>query len=465
MDTNNTSTKPVNAASDFDSQLAVGNATSNFSLDSESIIMVIGVGGAGGNAVNHMQQMGIHGVNFVVCNTDRAALDNCLVQNKLVLGPGHGAGNKPEVGRKFAIESEDQIRSLLETSGVKMLFIAAGMGGGTGTGASPVIANIAHDLGILTVAVVTMPFRMEGPKRYQYAVDGIEELHKWVDSLLIIDNERLRKLYGKLPIKDAFGKADDVLGMATKGIAELITVEYALVRVDFADVETVMRGSGRAHMSVVSASGDSRALQVAEGALSSSLLDDNHISGAKEILLSFSVSDINRLTHDDITDAMEYIQRNASYIDEDGNTHSANIIWGASEKKWLADDELELVVVATRFSDGDKINIEKDYINPDENIDPFAPKTPEQEPAKPINTPGSTVRPPIHTPSAGPTILPPQDKYKLVRLQQKEPAFGRQKKQFIAEGDNYTKTMFRPMPKVDETEQAASNGNNSLFPN
>ena len=442
-----------NAASDFDSQLVGGSATSNFTLDSESIIMVIGVGGAGGNAVNHMQQMGIHGVNFVVCNTDRAALDNCLVQNKLVLGPGHGAGNKPDVGRKYAIECEEQIRSLLETSGVKMLFIAAGMGGGTGTGASPVIANIAHDLGILTVAVVTMPFRMEGPKRYQYAVDGIGELHKWVDSLLIIDNERLRKLYGKLPIKDAFGKADDVLGMATKGIAELITVEYALVRVDFSDVETVMRGSGRAHMSVVSAAGENRALQVAEGALSSSLLDDNHISGAKEILLSFSVSDINKLTHDDITDAMEYIQRNASYTDEEGNTHSANIIWGASEKKWLADDELELVVVATRFSDGQEIKIETEYSNPEGDPDPFGttPKSPEPEPQG-KSGPVVVGRPPIHTPTEGPTIQPPQDKYELVRLQMKGPAYGRQKRQFIAESETHAKTNFRPMAKVEEVE-------------
>ena len=447
METNN-----INAASDFDSQLVGGNTTSNFALDSESIIMVIGVGGAGGNAVNHMQQMGIHGVNFVVCNTDQGALDNCLVQNKLVLGPGLGAGNKPEVGRKYAIECEEQIRSLLETSGVKMLFIAAGMGGGTGTGASPVIANIAHDLGILTVAVVTMPFRMEGPKRYQYAVEGIGELHKWVDSLLIIDNERLRKLYGKLPIKDAFGKADDVLGMATKGIAELITVEYALVRVDFADVETVMRGSGRAHMSVVSASGDSRALQVAEGALSSSLLDDNHISGAKEILLSFSVSDINKLTHDDITDAMEYIQRNASYTDEDGNTHSANIIWGASEKKWLADDELELVVVATRFSDGQEIKIETEYTNPEPDPNPFTPTTP-SEPQTPVSKPTgtTTTRPPFPT-TEGPTIQPPQDKYMLVRLQQKEPAYGRQKMQLIADSETHTKTNFRPMAKVEEVE-------------
>lgn len=449
------------AANDFDSQLTSNSPKSNFQLDAESIIMVIGVGGAGGNAVNHMQRMGIHGVNFVVCNTDAAALDNCLVQNKLQLGPGHGAGNNPEVGRQYAIESEDQIRSLLETSGVKMLFIAAGMGGGTGTGASPVIANIAHDLGILTVAVVTMPFRMEGPKRYQYAVDGIEELHKWVDSLLIIDNERLRKLYGKLPIKEAFGKADDVLGMATKGIAELITVEYALVRVDFADVETVMRGSGRAHMSVVSASGDNRALQVAEGALSSSLLDDNHISGAKEILLSFSVSDINKLTHDDITDAMEYIQKNASYTDEDGNIHSANIIWGASEKQWLAEDELELVVVATRFSDGNELKIEPNYTTSDVDINPFEPKEVVVEDIAPRGGHQEIHR----RPTEGPTIQPPQDKYKLVRLQQVEPAYSRQKTQFSVESETQTRTQFRPIARQEETPMAEVESSGSLFQN
>ena len=457
---NNTSIKPQSAANDFDSQLTGSSTGSNLLLDAESIIMVIGVGGAGGNAVNHMQTMGIHGVNFVVCNTDEAALNNSPVQNKIVLGPGRGAGNKPEVGRKYALESEEQLRSLLETSGVKMLFIAAGMGGGTGTGASPVIAKIAHELGILTVAVVTMPFRMEGPKRYQFAKEGIEELHQWVDSLLIIDNERLRKLYGKLPVKDAFGKADDVLGMATKGIAELITVEYALVRVDFADVETVMRGSGRAHISVVSASGENRALQVAESALSSSLLDDNHISGAKEILLSLSVSDIDMLTHDDITDAMGYIQDNASYIDEDGNKHQANIIWGASEKKWLPEGELELVVVATRFDDGNELNFEATYEVVENDPSPF--ETPKREPAVVDDIkPRGEIRRPIEAP----TIQPPQDKYKLVRLQQKEPAFGRQKQQFLADSDTLIKTTFRPIAKAEDSEQAAVESYNSLFPN
>ena len=418
-----------------------------FNLDafeSYAKIVVIGCGGGGSNAVNQMVEEHMRGVSFWVCNTDAQALATSKAEHRLVLGRevtnGLGAGGDPEVGRAAAESSKEDLYEIIQ--GANMVFIAAGMGGGTGTGASPVIANIAHDLGILTVAVVTMPFRMEGPKRYQFATEGIEELHKWVDSLLIIDNERLRKLYGKLPIKDAFGKADDVLGMATKGIAELITVEYALVRVDFADVETVMRGSGRAHMSVVSASGDNRALQVAEGALSSSLLDDNHISGAKEILLSFSVSDIDKLTHDDVTDAMSYIQEHASYVDEDGNTHQANIIWGASEKKNLADDELELVVVATRFDDGNEIKIEP--YSPEADPDVFGSK-PSVEPVVDDIKPRPD-RHEIHRrPVEGPTIQPPQDKYKLVRMQQLEPAYTRQKQQFVAGGDSHTKTVFRPM--------------------
>ena len=424
----------------------VGDNLSSLELDSESIIMVIGVGGAGGNAVNHMQTMGIVGVNFVVCNTDRAALGNCQVKNKIQMGPGLGAGNKPERGRELAIESEEQLRSLLETSGVKMLFIAAGMGGGTGTGASPVIAKLAHELGILTVAVVTMPLRVEGTMRYESAVKGINELNQWVDSLLVIDNERVRQMYGKLPIKEAFGKADDVLGMATKGIAELITVKSALVRVDFADVETVMRGSGRAHMSVIKASGEDRALQVAEGALSSSLLDDNHITGAKEILLSFAVSNIDLLTQDDITIAMDYIQKQASYTDDDGNIHSANIIWGASEKDSLSDEELELVVVATRFADGDKLNIKPTY-QPVE--DPFEePKKEileEPKPEKKIVAP----KPPV-------VITAASDKYKQISTQLVSPAYIRMGCEFEAESDAQPRTIFQPVTR-DSAEETESN--------
>ena len=444
----------TNMADDLVTAIA-GDNISNIELDSESNIMVIGVGGAGGNAVNHMYKMGITGVNFVACNTDAKALNNCLVKNKVQMGPGLGAGNDPKRGKELAIESEEQLRSLLETSGANMLFIAAGMGGGTGTGASPVIAKLAHELGILTVAVVTMPFRMEGPGRYNSAVEGVNELNQWVDSILVIDNERLRMLYGKLPLKEAFGKADDVLSMATKGIAEIITVEEALVRVDFADVKKVMHNSGRTHMSMVKATGENRALDVAEAALSSSLLDDNNINGAKEILLNFAVRDIDLITQDDITIAMEYIQKHASYKDEDGNIHAADIIWGASQKPSLADDELELVVVATRFTDGTKLNIETTYTDPD----PFTvqPKVEEQkvveEPKKPLRD---------LTPRENVTITPQQDKYRQVGLQKREPAYVRLRSQFEVESDSQQKVNYQQQSVVRE-EYATKDGNGELF--
>ena len=451
---NNTNT--MSAAVDFDSPLATNSPKSNLHLDAESIIMVIGVGGAGGNAVNHMQTMGITGVNFVVCNTDGAALANCKVENKIQMGPGLGAGNDPKRGRELAIESEEQLRSLLETSGAKMLFIAAGMGGGTGTGASPIIAKLAHELGILTVAVVTMPFRMEGPTRYNSAVEGVTDLNQWVDSILVIDNERLRMLYGRLPLAEAFGKADDVLGMATKGIAELITVEKALVRVDFADVNKVMRNSGRTHMSMVKATGENRAMEVAEAALTSSLLDDNNINGAKEILINFSVKDINLLTHNDVTVAMEYIQKHASYKDEDGNIHQADIIWGASEKRTLESDELELVVVATRFADGNQLHYQTDYQVPDVE-QPFEEKpvkTPEVE--KPSHVP-------INPPKEPVVITPQQDRYRSIGLQKREPAYVRRHATFEDESGNVSSTTYHPKAREEAYNDSEITGGISLF--
>ena len=435
-----------------------GDNISNIEFDSESNIMVIGVGGAGGNAVNHMHQMGITGVNFVVCNTDAKALGNCTVNNKVQMGPGLGAGNDPKRGRELATESEEQLRSLLETSGAKMLFIAAGMGGGTGTGASPVIAKLAHELKILTVAVVTMPFRMEGPGRYNSAVEGVSELKQWVDSILVIDNERLRMLYGKLPLKEAFGKADDVLSMATKGIAEIITVEEALVRVDFADVKKVMLNSGRAHMSMVKATGENRALEVAEAALSSSLLDDNNINGAKEILLNFAVRDIDLITQDDITIAMECIQKHASYVDEDGISHDADIIWGACQKPSLADDELELVVVATRFTDGNTLKIEEHY-------PVFTPTTP-TPPTPPIMDPkkpgGEDKRDPeINKPRENVIITPPQDKYRQVILQKREPAYVRLRAQFEVNSEPQQMVNYQQQSVVRE-EHTATEGSGEL---
>ena len=436
-----------------------GGELSDIVLDSESQIMVIGVGGGGGNAVDHMQTMDIAGVNFVVCNTDRRALYNSAVRNKIQMGPGLGAGNIPAIGRKLAIESEEQLRTLLETSAPKMLFIAAGMGGGTGTGASPVIAKLAHDMGILTVAVVTMPLRVEGPSRYNNAVEGLKELNQWVDSLLVIDNERVNALYGDLPLKQAFGRADDVLGKATKGIAELITVEQAFIRVDFADVEKVMRKSGRAHMSVVKAEGENRALEVAEAALASSLLDDNHITGATEILISLSVRDIDQLAQNEITKVLEYIQKNASFTDEDGNLHEADIIWGVSEKPNLEDDEIEIVVVATRFADGNQLKVKTEYVSP-QIEDPFEDeiRTVETKPVEEVK-PTPTRRIETHEPV---TITPQQNRYKSISLQLREPAYLRRRSTFEDESEPVPPTPYHSVVReIQKEEPESSNG--SLF--
>jgi cell division protein FtsZ len=374
------------------------------------------------------------------------------------MGPGLGAGNKPEKGRELAIGSEDQLRSLLETSAPQMLFIAAGMGGGTGTGASPVIAKLAHDLGILTVAVVTMPLRVEGPKRYNNAVQGLNELNQWVDSLLVIDNERVNELYGDLPLKEAFGRADDVLGRATKGIAELITVEQALVRVDFADVEKVMRQSGRAHMSVVKGDGENRAIAVAEAALASSLLDDNHITGATEILISFSVKDINLLTQNEVTQVLTYIQKNASFTDEDGNIHEADIIWGASEKRELEDDEMELVVVATRFSDGNQLKVKTEYVSP-QTEEPFEVK----EEVKVIEPEKPAVRRATSIETKEPVVITPQqDRYKNIGVQKREPAYVRHRATFDDETEQLPSTPFHPVIR-DTSNDDMEGGNGSLF--
>ena len=317
--------------------------------DKSSIIMVVGVGGAGGNAVNHMWNLGIKDVGFMVCNTDAQALDNSPVEEKVQLGrEGLGAGNDPENGRKAAIESLDDIRRRLEAAGTRMLFVTAGMGGGTGTGASPVIAKLAHEMGILTVGIVTSPLAVEGKIRYEQAFRGIEELSRNVDSLLVINNENIVEMYGRLSLKQAFGKADDILASAAKGIAEIITVESDMVNVDFADVSKVMRDSGRAHMSVATAEGEHRAAEVARTSLESPLLDHTLISGAKNILLNISTSDADSLALDEVMEILKYIQSHASVQAPDGTVHDANIIWGTSVKPQLG-RRIELVVVATGF--------------------------------------------------------------------------------------------------------------------
>ena len=361
-----------------------------------SIITVVGVGGAGGNAVNHMWNLGIRGVSFMVCNTAQQALDKSPVETKIRLGAeGLGAGNDPENGRRAAVETLPDVRQHFESAGTRMVFITAGMGGGTGTGASPVIAKLAREMGILTVAIVTSPLAVEGKIRYEQAFRGIEELRQNVDSLLIINNESILEIYGRLSLKQAFGKADDILASAAKGIAEIITVESDLVNVDFADVSKVMRNSGRAHMAVATAEGENRAEMVAKASLQSPLLDHNLISGAKNILLNISVSSTEELMSDEVNSILHYIQAHASVKDDAGVVHDANIIWGTSEKPQLG-NAIELVIVATGFEESARDGLTQ-IIPPARTVQPVGsadPTMPVLEPIKPLAPAKSPMRAP-----------------------------------------------------------------------
>ena len=312
---------------------------------SPSIIMVAGIGGAGGNAVNHMFDLGIKDVSFMVCNTDKQALDRSFIPLKIQLGEGLGAGNKPEKGRAAAIDSLDTIQSLLTQHGTKMIFVTAGMGGGTGTGAAPIIAKAARDMGILTVGIVTMPYVSEGPSRMKNAHEGIEELKKSVDSLLIINNENIQEIYGELPITEAFGRANDILATAAKGIAEIIT-RPGIVNVDFADVTTVMKESGVALMGSGKSYGPERAIDVAEAALSSPLLNHNSVEGATSILFNITYGH-EEITLAESTRILDYIQSRAG--------KNANIIWGAGQNELLG-EEIELTLIATGFKMADEGN-------------------------------------------------------------------------------------------------------------
>ncbi|WP_317319212.1 cell division protein FtsZ [Alistipes communis] len=405
--------------------------------DKSSIIMVVGVGGAGGNAVNHMWNLGIKDVGFMVCNTDAQALDNSPVEEKVQLGrEGLGAGNDPENGRKAAIESLDDIRRRLEAAGTRMLFVTAGMGGGTGTGASPVIAKLAHEMGILTVGIVTSPLAVEGKIRYEQAFRGIEELSRNVDSLLVINNENIVEMYGRLSLKQAFGKADDILASAAKGIAEIITVESDMVNVDFADVSKVMRDSGRAHMSVATAEGEHRAAEVARASLESPLLDHTLISGAKNILLNISTSDADSLALDEVMEILKYIQSHASVQAPDGTVHDANIIWGTSVKPQLG-RRIELVVVATGFDSAAIERAAKPVVPP---ADVLAAQPREEntvlEPIKPRPMP--TLRPMTQV-----MLGERPTRYKNIEAQLAVPAYRTRKAELIVETSTSRKEVLK----------------------
>ena len=419
-----------------------------------SIIMVVGVGGAGGNAVNHMWNLGIRGVTFMVCNTDQQALDKSPVEQKIRLGAeGLGAGNDPENGRRAAVESLPEIRQHLEEAGTRMLFITAGMGGGTGTGASPVIAKLAKEMGLLTVAIVTSPLAVEGKIRYEQAFRGIEELRQNVDSLLIINNENILEIYGRLSLKQAFGKADDILCSAAKGIAEIITVESDLVNVDFADVSKVMRDSGRAHMAVATAEGDNRAETAAEASLRSPLLDHNLISGAKNILLNISVSNADSLMYEEVVRILEYIQAHASVQDDNGVIHNANIIWGTSEKPQLG-NAIELVVVATGFSGDASVDVMKQIIPPARITDPV------KEPVAPVLEPIKPVAPPQWPPEQV-MLGAKSTRYNNIELLLAKPAYQSRNSKFIVQMPGGRKEVLRE--ESENSQQAADSQGGSLF--
>ena len=319
-----------------------GSISFDLPKNQSNVIKVIGVGGGGSNAINHMFKQGIKGVDFIVCNTDSQALENSAVPNKIQLGvtltEGLGAGANPDVGQQSAIESISEIENMLD-SNTKMVFITAGMGGGTGTGAAPVIAQLAKERGILTVGIVTKPFQFEGKVRYEQALLGVEKLRKQVDSLIVINNNKLREVYGNLGFKAGFSKADEVLATASRGIAEVITHHYTQ-NIDLKDAKTVLSDSGTAIMGSAVASGENRAKEAIIAALDSPLLDDNKITGAKNVLLLI-VSGTSEITIDEIGEINDHIQTEAGF--------NANIIMGVGDDDSLGED-IAVTIIATGFN-------------------------------------------------------------------------------------------------------------------
>jgi len=335
----------------MESNTEFGGISFDLPKNQSNVIKVIGVGGGGSNAINHMFRQGIVGVDFVICNTDAQALQNSPVPNKIQLGlnltEGLGAGANPDVGYQSAIESVNDIEKMLNTN-TKMVFITAGMGGGTGTGAAPVIAQMAKERDILTVGIVTIPFQFEGKNRTDQALIGLERLRKHVDSLIVINNNKLREVYGNLGFKAGFSKADEVLATAAKGIAEVITHHYTQ-NIDLKDAKTVLSNSGTAIMGSAKASGETRAKDAIVSALDSPLLNDNKISGAKNVLLLI-VFGSSEITIDEIGEINDYIQSEAGF--------SANIIMGVGEDETL-EDAIAVTVIATGFN----VEQQKEIVN------------------------------------------------------------------------------------------------------
>lgn len=328
----------------------------------KSIIKVIGVGGGGSNAVNYMFNQGIKDVEFVVCNTDSQALQMSPVPNKLQIGinltSGLGAGANPEKGKNAAIESKEEIRELLGDD-TRMIFITAGMGGGTGTGAAPVIASVAQEMGILTVGIVTSPFAFEGRKKMKQANQGIDELKEHCDTVLVILNDKIKEMYGNLSIREAFGQADNVLTTASKGIAEIITVS-GYVNVDFEDVKTVMKGAGAAVMGSSEMTGENRARRAAESAINSPLLNNHTIAGAQKILLSIVSGEEAELQMDELTEITDYMQ--------DMSGADAEVIFGHGVDPTLG-EKIRVTIIATGFSVGSNEAVSEGELNEDTSSD------------------------------------------------------------------------------------------------
>lgn len=364
----------------------------NFTIQKkrDAEIKVIGVGGGGGNAVNHMFKQGIRDVDFIICNTDAQAMESSPVQTRVQLGAslteGRGAGNRPEVGKDAALENIDDVIHAL-AGNTKMVFVTAGMGGGTGTGGAPVIAKMCKEAGYLTVGIVTIPFRNEGRRRIKQAAEGIAELEGYVDSLLVINNERIREMYGDFGISEAFSKADNVLATAARGIAEIITVP-GYINVDFADVETVMRKSGMAIMGTGIANGENRAEDAVEKALNSPLLNNNDIRGAKNILLNITSGTVEA-TMDEVGKITDYVQSRAGF--------DADLIWG-NGKDDLLGEAISVTIIATGFNrnslSGEHDKIEKDIIKhelTEENIEKAGPPQVKPLHKKEIIPPGQKI--------------------------------------------------------------------------
>ncbi len=412
---------------------------------SKSIIKVIGVGGGGSNAVNHMYSQGIKDVEFIICNTDAQALKSSSVPTKLAIGQnlteGLGAGANPEKGRHAALESKEEIREMLSTD-TKMVFITAGMGGGTGTGAAPVIAKVAKELGILTVGIVTAPFGFEGRKKKQAAEDGVKELSENCDTILVILNDKLREMFGNLTIREAFAKADNVLTTAAKSIAEIITVT-AEVNVDFEDVKTVMKDSGAAVMGSAITEGEGRALRAAEESLSSPLLNNTDIHGAQKILLSIMSGEQAELEMDELTEITEYIQEKAG--------QDAEVIFGHGIDSSLG-QSIRVTVIATGFaSNSDNLMEPKKTVFDLESQKPIV-----NENAKPeiveVNTfvPKQVVAPAPVQPAPAPAPMPQQQQHTESVRRPEQPQQQPATRIVFELGAGEAPENSFPAPKVDE---------------